>query len=80
MKKIMLAIMLMASLCYSDVYRVNVTRRDNNLYQIDGTRIYLLTMMCMELALSDEAILDTDGMRLYFVDSNSSCEIERILR
>lgn len=42
-------------------YKVNVTRKATNLYQIAGTQIYIETRYCYEYAYSEEVILDITG-------------------
>jgi hypothetical protein len=63
-------------------YEVTVTRKDSNFYEVVGTSYLLKTMLCLELALMENAILDVSGGRfgrLYFLDSQSKCDIEEVL-
>lgn len=39
-------------------YKVSVTRKQSNLYAIDGTSFYVATSMCLNLAIMDTAYLD----------------------
>ena len=38
-------------------YRVNITRKDANLYKVDGTDFYIRTKYCYEYCYSEEVIL-----------------------
>lgn len=46
---------------YSDIeegtYEVSITKKDDNLYNIDQTDIYIETSLCLELAFMSDAIL-----------------------
>jgi len=42
-------------------YTVELTRKGDNLYQIEGTTIYIGTRFCLELALYDNAVLVVDS-------------------
>ena len=55
-------------------YQVTVSRKDQDLYKVEGTNIYIQTQFCYEYAIHDEAILDIDSTigitigTLYFID------------
>lgn len=38
-------------------YSVNITRKDNDLYKIEGTDLYIKTKYCYEYCYSEEVIL-----------------------
>ena len=38
-------------------YKVNITRKDANLYKVDGTNFYIRTKYCYEYCYSEEVIL-----------------------
>lgn len=38
-------------------YRVNITRKDANLYKVEGTDFYIRTKYCYEYCYSEEVIL-----------------------
>mgnify|MGYP003592077686 CR=1 FL=1 len=46
-------------------YKVNVTRKTNNLYKIEGTDFYIETNYCYEYSYSDEAILTIESQYGY---------------
>jgi hypothetical protein len=50
-------------------YQISVTRKDTNFYRIDGYNYYIKTRLCLELALSQKAYLEVNGMfsKLTFV-------------
>ncbi len=80
-----LAVGASAMLSARESYRVTVTRKENNLYRIDGTKTYIKTRMCLELALGEDAILNYErgsfSNKLIFDkhDPPDSCAVERLL-
>lgn len=72
----------------ADRYKVSVTRRESNLYQIDATNFWIRTRYCHELSLGDPAIMVWHGKRSYsnkliFLNfdgtKKSECDIEALL-
>ena len=59
-------------------YRVTLTRKDNNFYEIDGTGRYIETSRCLELSIRQDAIIEilqtgsTSGGIVHFVKSYGS--------
>ena len=55
-------------------YQVTVSRKDKDLYKIEGTNIYIQTQFCFEYAIHENAILDIDSTigitigTIYFID------------
>lgn len=48
-------------------YKVSISKVDDNLYQVIGTKLYVETSLCLELAIYDDAILkviDYHGYKL----------------
>jgi hypothetical protein len=66
----------------AEAYKVTVTREEANLYRVDGSspKTYIKTKYCYEYAYSERAIVDTDDMEITFLDSNTTCTIDKILR
>ncbi|WP_145600806.1 hypothetical protein [Yersinia frederiksenii] len=62
-------------------YEVSVTRKDSNLYVIDGKNTLIHTRYCYTYAYSEDAYLRTEGYsdKLIFIDSKDSCDVQRIL-
>jgi hypothetical protein len=69
-------------------YKVSVTRKDSNLYAIDGTSYWLKTKYCYEYAYSQDAVIVWEGAgsfsnKLVFLDSDhkksAECDIELML-
>ena len=80
------AITLAAAVVQAESYRVTVTRKESNLYRIDGTKTYIKTRLCLELALSEPAILNYQrgsyDNKLIFDKRRSrreSCDVEKLL-
>lgn len=51
-------------------YEVELTRKDSNLYRVEGTDIYIKTKYCYEYANRDDAILVVNyySVKLIFLD------------
>lgn len=62
------------------LYDLSVTRKDSNLYRVDGKDILIQTRYCYVYAYSEEAILKTSGYGgdLIFPDSKDKCEIKAV--
>lgn len=43
------------------VFKVDLTRKESNLYKIEGTNYYIETRYCYEYATSEEAILKVES-------------------
>jgi hypothetical protein len=71
----------------SDYYKVDVTRKAQDLYEVDGQGIYIKTRYCYEYVYSSEAIVQVDSPAGYTVgeiiftgNGGSKCDIEKLLR
>jgi hypothetical protein len=64
----------------SDKYGARVSREADNWYRIDELDLYLRTTMCLELSLSEEAILNWKGYGgdLIFLKSGRKCAVESV--
>lgn len=66
----------------SGSYELSVTHEENDLYStLDG--FYIQTSMCLELALSEEALLRINPYgsgSIVFLDNGRKCDVERVLR
>jgi hypothetical protein len=69
-------------------YRVLVTRKESDLYRVDGTSFWIRTSMCFEYAYSQDAVLVWHGRgsfsnELRFLDYDkevkSKCRVEAVL-
>ncbi len=45
----------------AEVYKVTVTRKSDDLYQVQGQKIFVKTRYCYEYVYGDEAILRIDS-------------------
>ena len=63
-------------------YDIDVTREEDNWYSVNGTSHILKTSLCLELALSDDAILDWSGVSgtLHFLDGNNEWAPRKMTR
>jgi len=62
------------------MYKVDLTRKDSNIYMIDGEDIIIHTRYCYVYAYSEEAIFDmaTYGGELVFLESKDKCVVEAV--
>ncbi|MFJ5338659.1 hypothetical protein ACIPSD_06020 [Pectobacterium sp. CHL-2024] len=64
----------------SGKYEVEITKKEDNWYEIYGTDNMIKTSMCLSLALNEKAILSMNGYRageLTF-DDGDSCNVEGV--
>ena len=82
------AIIWFPSSASAETYEISVTRKDSNLYKVDGQEIYIKTRYCYEYAYSQRAILIIDSPggfnigKILFVASSGSgnqCDVEKVL-
>lgn len=61
-------------------YEISVTRKDSNLYKVDGKSIIIKTKYCYEYVYSSEAILRTSGRsgKLIFLEEDATCDVEAV--
>jgi hypothetical protein len=78
---IVCAVTGLVSTAYAQNYQVSVTRKDANLYKVDGQQIYIRTNYCYEYAYGDAAILEAIGGAgdLKFLESKDECPVKAIL-
>jgi len=83
MKKI-LGLLLLSILCsnsFAEMYRVNVKRVDNNLYQTTDGRYVIKTKYCYEYTYGEDVVLDytkySYNNKIIF-RSGTTCEVEGI--
>lgn len=71
-----------------DYYRLRVSREENNMYSVDGTKLVIQTQLCMELVLAQPAVLVWErpgswNNKLVFLDregkSRRACRVKRLL-
>ncbi|MGM3172511.1 hypothetical protein [Dickeya lacustris] len=76
---ILLAIFV-SSLSLAETYEISVTRKDSNIYRIDGKNIIVQTKYCYVYAYSENAYLRTNAYdeKLIFVDSHDSCDVSGV--
>lgn len=84
--KVGIGIALMAimvpSANHAEVYKVSLTRKDSNLYQVDMGKLFLRTRYCYEFAMAQDAVVDTDRMQVVFLGGigSTKCDIEMLLQ
>lgn len=71
----------------SDIYKVEVTRKSQDLYEVVGQNIYIKTRYCYEYVYFEEVILELENMRGYnigeliFINSGGNkCDVEKLLK
>ena len=88
MKAIVVCVLLASSGAFaSDYYKVEVTRKSQDLYEVVGQGVYIKTRYCYEYVYSSEAILKIDstvgyniGEIVFVGDGGNKCDVERVLR
>lgn len=71
---------LQAGPILAENYEVSLTRKDSNVYNIDGKDIIIQTRYCYVYAYSEEAIFKTSGYggELIFLDSKEKCDVKAV--
>lgn len=79
---IMAVLMFMSSSVNAGLYELNVTRKDQNIYQVLGNKTIIQTRYCYEYSYSADAILDTSvgHGQLIFKESGNKCDIKAIFK
>jgi len=78
---LLLALAFPLETAYGLVYRATVSREAQDLYRVEYTSptIYIKTNYCYVYAYYEDAVIDTVGMEIHFLDSDDTCDIEQIL-
>jgi len=69
-----------------EYYKVQVTRKSQDLYEIVGQGIYIVTRYCYEYSYSEDAIVKIDNQygysigQLTFLNGGTQCDIAKLLR
>lgn len=71
---------LHAAPALAENYEVNLTRKGNNVYKIDGKDIIIQTRYCYVYAYSEEAIFKSSGYggEVIFFDSKVKCDVKAV--
>jgi len=83
----LIGIFLVSPVLASDYYKVQVTRKAQDLYVVDGQGIYIKTRYCYEYVYSSDAIVKIDspygytvGEIIFVGNSGGKCDIEKLLQ
>jgi len=65
----------------SDFYKVNVTRKDKDLYLDHNSGVYIVTRYCYEYAYYEDALLRWDGFdgKLIFDGPGRDCDVKKLI-
>jgi hypothetical protein len=74
----LLALFFTSAAPAADRYNVNLTRKDSNLYKVDGTSFWVQTQYCYAYGYGEEAILSPD--EVIFLEDGDKCDVKRILK
>ena len=84
---VMVALLIATNAFASDYYKVSVTRAAQDLYQVDGTRVYIKTRFCYEYVYSSDAIVVIEspygynvGQIIFVGNGGNNCEVEKVLQ
>jgi hypothetical protein len=81
MKRIILLVAVLAvSSAQASLFRINVTRKAQDLYRVDGTSILIKTRYCYEYAYAEEAIYDDVRDELIFTSGGGKCDVEAVIK
>jgi hypothetical protein len=58
-------------------YSVSLTRKDSNLYKVDGQNIWVQTRYCYTYAYSEDAALSP--YEVVFLESGDKCDVKQVL-
>jgi hypothetical protein len=61
-----------------DRYQVSLTRKDGNLYKVDGQPFWVQTRYCYVYGYGDDAVLSQ--YEVVFLDDAEKCDVKRILK
>lgn len=77
---VLIVSVLLSSRVFADVYELNVTREDQNIYKVLGSNTIIQTKYCYEYSYGEDAILDASGNhgQLIFKNSGNKCDIKAI--
>ncbi len=71
---------LLSSLALADTYRAPITRKGNNLYQIEGKELMVVTVGCTLQAYSEDVLLElsASGGVMTFLYNKDKCDMKGI--
>lgn len=67
-----------SSAAAAERYQVSLTRKDSNLYKVDGQPFWIQTRYCYVYAYDEDAVLNSD--EVVFLDDTEKCDVKRILK
>ncbi len=75
-----LLLLIFPSFIGAENYKISVTRKDSNLYKIDGKEMYIKTRYCYEYAYSENAFLKMSGSygEIIFANSGEKYDVEAV--
>ena len=59
-------------------YEVHLTRKDRNLYKVDGTSFWVQTQYCYVYGYGEEAVLNAS--EVVFLDEGEKCDVKQALK
>lgn len=76
-----LLLLVSAQSALSETYEMSVTRKDNQIYKVDGKDVVIQTRYCYAYVYSQDAILKSNGYGggdLIFMDGTCKCDVKAI--
>ena len=65
----------------AETYKVSLTRKDQDFYQVSFGKIFVRTKYCYEYAYGEDAIIDTEKREVIFLGSRpTKCDLDMILQ
>lgn len=72
---------VLADPLYAEQYKVSLTRRDQNFYEVDRQNLFIRTKYCYEYGYGQDAIIDTENKKVIFLGySPNTCDLDMILK
>jgi len=75
-------ILILNLFLFADVFEINLTRKERNLYKENQKNLLIQTRFCFEFAFAADAILKIDGLSKFviFTNSGNKCDVKAIYK
>jgi len=76
----LLVALILPTIVAASNYEISVTRKDSNLYKVDGKDIYIQTRYCYEYVYYENSYLRMNGFsgEIIFLDSGDKCDVKAV--
>jgi len=77
---IVLFLAVLSSVAAFATYKTTVSREGSNLYKEVYNDTYYVTRYCYEYVYYEDVLVDESDMWIYFIDSNTKCDLKKVIR